>query len=194
MKTLKLKTILLVVLMFTGTSGFSQTNYTKKSAYPNWSVSPVGGIVFPTGNMSENFKSGGNVGVDISYRVNKEVGFYGQGGYYFLGSKTAGVPDGKYLEYTAGPRYYFTAPNLKSSVYLEAGIGAYTFVQDAYVQNEVEIAEVNETRFGYNAGLGAVLNLGTNVDMLFKVKYNTIQTTGGSSSFIAPVIGMDVRF
>ena len=45
-----------------------------------------------------------------------------------------------------------------------------------------------------NAGFGGILNLGTNVDLLFKAKYHNILTDNGSTSFIEPVLGLDVNF
>lgn len=196
MKTLKLKSLLIVLLVLISSASISQTRFTtvKKAAYPQWSLSPIGGIIFPVGNLSNNFKPGGSVGLDLSFKANREVGFFGKFGYDFFRSQTAGVPDGRYFEYTVGPRYYFTAKNLKSSVFFEAGIGAYTFKQDGYVLGGTAFPEVTYTKFGYNAGIGAILNLGRDIDLLFKTKYNTVMTSDGSSSFITPVLGIDVRF
>lgn len=178
-----------------GTSVQSQT--TKKTSFPQFSISPVGGIGFPIGTFGDNFKSGAAFGADISYKVNKEVGFYAKFGYYFFPNKTTGVPDGKMMEYTAGPRYYFTAKNLKSSIFVEAGLGGYTFMQDAYdlTTSEIDtpIPKVSKTDFGINAGVGAVLNLGKTVDLIAKLKYHDILTSDGSTSFVAPLLGIDIR-
>ncbi|HMS33712.1 MAG TPA: outer membrane beta-barrel protein [Ignavibacteria bacterium] len=196
MKTLKLNILLILLIILFSSPVNSQTGYTtvKKSTYPQLSLSPVGGLMFPVANLSDNFKPGGSVGLDLSYKVNKEVGFFAKFGYDFFRSQTSGVPDGRFFEYSVGPRYYFTAKNLKSSIFLEAGIGAYTFNQQGYVLEETAYPEVSYTKFGYNAGIGAILNLGTDIDLLFKTKYNTIMTEDGSSSFITPVLGIDVRF
>lgn len=194
MKTLKRNALVIILIMIMTSAVFSQTSYTKKKAYPNWSLSPLGGITFPVGELSNNFDPGVSTGLDVTYRVNREVGFYGKFGYNTLGSKTTGLPDGKYLEYTVGPKYYFTSPNLKSSVYLEAGVGAYTFMQNGYMLNNQTVDEISETNFGYNAGIGAILNLGKNVDLKFETKYTSILKEGGSNSFIAPALGVDFRF
>lgn len=198
MKTKKLTLLAMIVfaiLISTGNVN-SQTIYkTKKTAYPQFSVSGLGGVSFPVGKFGENYKPGPTVGLDLSYKVNKEVGFFGKFGYSIFPSKIAGgVPDGKYLEYTVGPRYYFTSKNLKSSLFVEAGLGGYSFSQPAYSVNEVQVPEYQTTNFGLNAGLGGVLNLGRDVDLLFKAKYHNILTPDGSTSFIEPVLGIDVRF
>ncbi len=196
MKTAKFCALLIAVILFFSTAAISQTTYStiKKSPYPQWSLSPVGGVIFPVGNFSNNFKAGGNVGLDLSFKANKEVGFFAKFGYNFFRSKTDGVPDGNYFGYTVGPRYYFTAKNLKSSLFIEAGVGAYTFKQSGYNLEEISYPEVSYTKFGYNAGIGAILNLGRDVDLLFNANYNTVMTADGSSSFITPVLGIDVRF
>lgn len=198
MKTKKLTLIAISVFMIFILTGQvnSQTIYkTKKTAYPQMSVSGLGGVTFPVGKFSEKYKPGPTFGMDLSYKVNKEVGFFGKFGYSIFPNKLAGgAPDGKYLEYTAGPRYYFTSKNLKSSLFVEAGLGGYSFMQPAYRVNEIEVAEYQATNFGLNAGIGGVLNLGRDVDLLFKAKYHNILTPDGSTSFIEPVLGIDVRF
>jgi len=167
-----------MILISTGTVN-SQTRYaTKKTVYPHFSVSGLGGVSFPIGNFGEKYKTGPTFGIDLSYKVNKEVGFYGKFGYSIFPNKIlGGAPDAKYMEYTVGPRYYFTSKNLKSSLFLAA-----------------EAAEYQTTNFGLNAGIGGVLNLGRDVDLLFKAKYHNILTPDGSTSFIEPLLGVDIRF
>ncbi len=196
MKTLQASILVILFSIFFNIQSYSQTTYTyKKSVYPQWSLTGNAGVSFPVGQFGDNFKSGPIFGLDLSYKVNKEVGFYGDVGYSIFPDKSGGVvPDGKYIQYTIGPRYYFTARNLKSSLFLEAGIGGYTFTQEAYMLNDVYTAKYTATNFGLNAGLGGILNLGRDVDMLFKVKYHDILTPDGSTSFIEPVLGVDVRF
>lgn len=183
------------MILFSGNI-YSQPKYqSKKSPYPQVTLSGIGGISFPVGNFGENFNSGPTFGLELSYKANREVGFYGDLGYSSYPSKTDNAaPDGKYIQYTAGPRYYFTSPNLKSSIFLEAGIGGYSFMQNAYESNGAEIAEYSTTNFGINGGIGGNLNLGRDIDMIFKAKYHNILTSGGSQSFIEPVLGITVGF
>lgn len=132
--------------------------------------------------------------MDIGYRINKEVGVYAKFGYYFFSSKTDGVPSGKYLEVTAGPRYFFTDPKLSSMIFGEAGGGIYNFRQDSFTPvGGTIIDEISDTKPGVNAGLGANLALSKTVDILLKTKYHVIFTSGGSSSFISVVTGIDFK-
>ena len=197
MKTLKI-TLAIIIASFALSSTVinAQTRVVKKSPYPYFSASPVAGAIFPVGKFGESFNTGVGTGLELNYRVNKEVGFYGKFGYSFMPSKLGTtVPDGKYIEYTVGPRYYFTSKNLKSSLYLEAGVGGYTFTQDTYQLGiDPPVEARSDTKFGMNAGIGGVLNLGRTVDLKFATKYHNILTANGSTSFISPVLGIDIRF
>lgn len=197
MKPVKIITVILTLVLMLSATVQSQTT-TKKSIYPQWSLAPVAGIGFPIGAFGDNFKSGLTFGLDLSNKINKEVGFYAKLGYYIFPTKIEGATDGKYLEYTAGPRYYFTSKNLKSSIFFEVGLGGYSFMQDAYTLTvdtvSTNVAEKSTTNFGINGGIGAVLNLGKSIDLLVKFKYHNVLTSDGSTSFIAPVLGIDIRF
>ena len=196
MRPIKFLSVVLALIFALSTVVQSQT-VKKKIVYSYWSISPVAGVAFPIGGFGENFKTGPTFGLDLSYKVNREVGIYAKGGYYIFPSKIDGVSDGKYLEYTAGPRYYFMAKNLKSAFFLEVGLGGYSFMQDAYTitVNGVEnaVPENSTTNFGVNAGMGATLNLGKSVDLIMKLKYHNVLTSDGSNSFIAPLLGIDIR-
>ena len=89
-----------------------------KIKYPQWPIEPMGGIILSIGVLSDNLKPGGDVGLDIGYRINREVGMYAKLGYYFMNSKITGAPVGLSLEFTLGPRYFFTKANLKSSLFV----------------------------------------------------------------------------
>ncbi len=195
MKTLKTCMSIVILLACLNSMVFSQDRYTKRKTYPQWSLSGLAGVSFPVGQFGDNYKSGPAFGLDLSYKVNKEVGFFAKLGYSMYPNKDGGpVPDGKYIEYTVGPRYYFTSRNLKSAIFLEAGLGGYSFNQDGYVLDGVTVGNYTSTNFGMNAGIGGILNLGRDVDLSFKAKYHNILTTDGSTSFIEPVLGIDLRF
>ena len=70
-------------------------------------------------------------------------------------------------------------------------------MQDAYDLTtsgiDTPIPKVSKTDFGINAGVGAVLNLGKTVDLIVKLKYHDILTSDGSTSFVAPLLGIDIR-
>lgn len=163
-------------------------------------LSPYAGLIFPIADFGNNYKSGLNVGLDIGYRINKEVGFYGKFGYMSMGSKIevpAGgteVPDGKFLEFSAGPRYFMTDPKLSSTLFLEGGVGAYMFSQDAYtLTGQPTVLEQKSTKLGVNAGIGANLAVSNNIDILVKTKFHNVFSDGGSRSFITAIGGIEFK-
>jgi len=201
MKTFKLLAAPLIALIFLVNISDAQvkstattTTKSAKNTFPNVSISAYGGAIFPLPKtLNQTFKPGGTVGVDLGYRINREVGLYGTFGYYFMSSKVTGAPIGSYLEFSGGPRYYFTHRKLKSSLFFEGGVGAYNFRQNSYSDpndpNGV-IQQIDNTRAGINGGMGATLGISKEVDLMVKGKYNVIFVPNGSSSFINVVGGV----
>lgn len=169
-----------------------------KEVFPQWSITPYGGIIFPILDLSNSFKPNGSFGLDVGAKVNKEVGFYLRGGYYFMNSNTSGAPVGKYIEITAGPRYYFSSINVKSKIFADAGVGPYIFSQASYVDpndpTQTVVPEINETKLGVNAGIGASVYLNDNLNLMVRTKYNTVFTSTTTKSFITAATGLEFRF
>jgi hypothetical protein len=184
------------------TTDFSKENtseVSKRKTHGYWQLTPSGGVILPVGIFSENFDISGRAGLDLGYRVNKEVAIYGNVTYNFLSSKIQEGPSASYISYTIGPRYYFTNPKLKSTLFLEAGVGGYTFTQDEYsttVQGiTTNFPEEGETRFGLNAGVGGDVFLNDNLSLLLKAKYNLIMSGGDNArSFISADTGLNIIF
>src|SRR5689334_1601093 len=181
MKTLKLAALLLAFVFFVSEASAQQTpapgntttkQPTVKKGFPHFSIAPYGGAIFPlTRDMRNEFKPGAQIGLDLGYRVNKEVALYGKFSYMFMSSKVTGAPVGSYLEFSAGPRYYFTHPKLKSAVFFEAGVGAYNFRQNSFSTGEngqTVVPQINNTKAGINGGIGASLQLTNAIDILAK--------------------------
>jgi hypothetical protein len=204
MKTLKKIKIItfLIALVFTASGLQAQISNkptgsykVKKESFPQFSISPNAGAIFPlTRDFRSDFKPGGLFGLDMGLKVNKEVALYGKFSYMFLSSKKSGAPIGQYMEFSAGPRYYFTHPKLKSQVYFEGGAGAYYFKQNSYVNPEdqtVTVDQVSQTNAGINGGIGASLYLGKVVNILAKAKYHNIFTRTGSVGFMTVNAGLE---
>jgi opacity protein-like surface antigen len=208
----KLLTVFITVtMMFVFSSSYSQNNTSShnsdnssklslnaKKNYQYWEITPMGGVLFPITAMSESFEISARAGLDITYRINREVGIYGNFAYNMLTSKLSSTPNASYLSYTVGPRYYFTNPKLKSTLFLEAGVGGYTFTQDAYTTTDPNGMSQNfpgggDTRFGFNAGIGGDVFLSDNVSLMLKTKYNVI-LGDNTNSFIGVDGGVNIRF
>lgn len=172
---------------------------TLKKMYPHVSIAPIGGAIFPlTRQIRDEFKPGGLVGLDIGYRLNKEVSLQANFAYVFMSSKITGAPVGSYLEFSAGPRYFFMHPKLKSALFFEAGVGAYNFRQNSYVNaqdtNGSAIPQINNTKAGISGGLGVSLSLSEAIDILAKANYHNVFTPNGSQGFMTVNGGLEFRF
>lgn len=206
MKTFKLAMTFFVFLFLVNVSWSQKTPDASKERvksvkkmFPHFSVAPSGGAIFPlTRAMRDEFKPGGIVGVDLGYRFNREVALFGKFSYIFVSSKVTGAPIGSYMEFSAGPRYYFTHPKLKSALFFEAGVGAYYFRQNSYVNPDdttgTVIPQIRRTKTGINGGVGASLSLSNAVDILAKAKYHNIFTPTGSQGFMTIHGGIEFRF
>jgi hypothetical protein len=182
----------------TKTTYNGRTYVVSKEKFPAWSIAPYGGAIFPVARLSEGFKPNGAFGLDIGAKINKEIGFYGRFGYYFMNSQQSTAPVGKYMELTVGPRYYFSSANIKSKLFLDAGVGAYIFNQASFVDpndpTQAIIPQINETRAGINAGVGASIYLSEAINLMVRTKYNSVFTPNGTSSFLTAASGIEFKF
>jgi opacity protein-like surface antigen len=167
---------------------------TQTPSWGYWSIAPFGGFNLPTGTFADNYKASGVAGIDVDYRVNRETAIFTSIVYNFLRTKDPAGPKSSYFSYVIGPRYHFTHPQLKSSLFVEGGVGGYTFNSDAYTINDPvsgtrTVDKVSDTRAGVNVGMGADLNLSSQFDIFVRSKYHLIFRTGGTSSFIGTDAG-----
>jgi hypothetical protein len=193
-KLFNLSVALFIMALFITNLSEAQT---KKVQYPIFSIAPVGGVQFPIGTLNDNYGVSWNAGLDLSLKVNKETAFYLNAAYFDMPLK-AGIigPGAGYIAITAGPRYYFAAPNLKAQFFLEAGIGAYIFTQKEYTiasTPAVIIPSASKTNFGVNAGPGVTIPLGGTVDLIMKTKLHYTFQDGGAHTFITAVAGVEFR-
>jgi hypothetical protein len=203
MCTFRKLTYIFIVSLLAASISYSQVNKptsttsttVKKETFPIFSIAPTGGAIFPLSRDFRNdFKPGGLAGLDVGLKINKEVALYGKFSYMFMSSKKTGAPIGQYMEFSAGPRYYFTHPKLKSQVYFEGGAGAYLFRQNSYINPEDEtqtVDQVSNTNAGINGGIGASLFLSKAVSILAKAKYHNVFTRTGSVGFMTVNAGLE---
>ncbi len=204
MKTFKITSLVLLLFLGFTVSTFTQISNkpvqkstVKKQSFPEFTIAPSGGAIFPLSRDFRNdFKPGGLAGLDMGVKLNKEVAIYTKFTYMFMSSKRSGAPIGQYMEFSAGPRYYFTHPKLKSQVYFEGGAGAYYFKQNAYVNpedNTITVNQVSRTNAGINGGIGASMFLSDAVNILAKAKYHNIFTQTGSVGFMTVNAGLEFK-
>lgn len=185
-------------LIFTGfsnaqLSGLSQSNdmgKDTKAKFPIFTLSPMAGGIFPVSELGNNYQAGFSGALDGAIRLNRELGIYTNLGYYSMTNNNQLAPNSNYFEISAGPRYYFTKSNLKSTFFIETGVGAYIFSQDAYTDNVAQ----THTNIGLNIGPGFTMQASNSVDLILKTKYQMIFNDSGTRSFVTGLGGIEFKF
>ncbi len=203
MKTLLIG-IFISIIGLTGTiSAQNNTNTSTpkliRKTFPHYSIGLTGGAIFPLPKLlNQTFKPGGSFAVDFGIRINKEVGIYARAGYDFMASKITTAPVGSYIEFGAGPRYYFLNPKLKSQLFVEGSVGGYYFKQNAYTNpgdtSGAAVTQISNVKAGLSGGIGSTLYLSDAADILVKTRYNVVFTPNGTTSFITVGAGLEFRF
>ena len=190
-KIFRISLALLLMALFITSLSEAQT---KKTVYPVFSISPVGGVQFPVGGLNDSYGVSWNAGLDLSLKVNKETAFYLNAAYFDMPLKAGMIGvNASYMAITAGPRYYFASPKLKAQFFLEAGIGAYIFTKKEYTIATITTPSDSKTNFGVNVGPGVTIPLGGTIDLIMKSKLHYTFQTGGSHTFISAVAGVEFR-
>jgi hypothetical protein len=224
------KYIILIILLFLLNEGYSQVSSSLQSKYPDFlgykttnfvQLTIQSGFTGPVNPylVKNNFPSG-NMGFDLSYRINREVALYSEFKYNFVSSKDSIFPSAGYFESTIGARYYVRPTCCRSSVFFEAGFGPYVYFQGSSgdVQKQIEVKTfdprrrinqymittitINEgpvydsqtnLRFGANIGIGGELVLTNSLFLTIKTKLNTSFEANGNTSYITGVGGFTIR-
>ncbi|HEY5535912.1 MAG TPA: hypothetical protein VIL99_13385 [Ignavibacteria bacterium] len=186
---------LLMIALFCSNITEAQTTKTKV-VFPQFSISPIVGVQFPTGGLNDTYNPSFHAGVDFCLRVNKETAFYLNGGYFNMPIKSE-IPPGpnaSYIAITAGPRYFFTSSSIKALLILEAGAGIYIVGTKEWTSAgtpSITIASTSSTAFGCNVGPGVIIPLGTTMDLILKTKVHYIFQKGGDRIFVGAGLGLN---
>lgn len=86
-------------------------------------LSVFGGPVYPIKDFREKFGSSAAVGLDFLYRINEESAISLQINDHILTRNSGYDPDGNYLEFALGPKFYFCPRCYRSSIFFEVGVG-----------------------------------------------------------------------
>ena len=193
----KLMFIVLLFALFVASITQAQPTKTKGDIYPVISISPMAGVNFPLQDLNNTYSTSFNAGLDVNLKVNRETSFFLFGGYFNMPAKDASFgPNASVIAITAGPRYIFTSASIKAQIFVEAGLGLYIFSSKDFntvTTPSVLIPGTSTTNFGLNVGPGAIIPLGTSMDLIMKVKIHDMFLKGGSQSFLTAQMGLDFK-
>jgi len=221
-------TIILFLVFLFGNQSFCQKSSSRKNAnieLAGFKLKNYVQLTLQSGFMNpvnpyfvEHNYTSGNMGFDVSYRVNREVALYTEMKYNFLTSKDEAAPSSGYIESTIGARYYIRPSCYRSSIFFEAGFGPFVFLQkgsgtpgtppavydkfgrklppSAYMTNEPQnyYEEQTNVRMGGNAGIGAELVITNTLFFTLKSKINTVFESNGCTTYVTGLGGITIRF
>lgn len=95
---------------------------------------------------------------------------------------------------SAGPRYFFSSKNLKSTFFLETGVGSGYFSAGYDTKQKPEVLTEINTNVGVNVGPGVTLQLSKSIDVILKSKYHLIFNDAGTRSFLTALGGLEFKF
>jgi hypothetical protein len=150
-------------------------------------IGALGGMLFPVQELRESYKPSGNIGLNLGYVLNREVGFYANFNVNILTSSIPGGESSTFVEFITGPKYYFKSNKLKSKFFLDAGVGGFLFAKKTQTINpptDNPFESSISVNFGASGGAGAEIYLATKVNLLLSSRYVSIFRQGGTSSYI----------
>jgi len=202
--------ILILAVCFTGITAQTKLKVSK------FSVSVQGGGFLPIGDASDAYKTGGNFGLGLNYKVKKNLELYAEGNYNFITYKSSTVYDGNpsIIDFKAGARYFFGTG--KYQTFVEGGAGIYMFKSPSFTYNTYDtiihidpksqdttytintVSTKSEsqtsTKFGIHAGIGEIINVAKNFDLFLKTDYNIAFTENSSTMYFGIHAGAKFGF
>ena len=157
-------------------------------------LSLLGGFMRPMFLLGDNYYTSGNAGFDLSYRINRETALFLEGQYHFLSNVDTLGPSSSYLNFNAGPRFYWRARGIRSSFFFEAATGIYILFKGAYSTPTTDFSSETNFNWGGNAGVGGEIVLTNSLFVTIKGKYNAIFSMKGTMSYINGQGGLTIRF
>lgn len=196
----KLTLLLTVVLL---TTSFTELQAQSKVKQSKFSISIQGGAFLPMGDLSNQYKIGGNVGLGFNYKVKPNLEIYAEGNYNFTGYKTStgysyyGTLDGKpsISDESIGIRFFFGQSKFKTFVEGGVGIIMFNYPASTYTLSFIDFQtgdtiystftqpSSNVMNFGTHVGLGEIFSVTNNVDLYLRSDFRTV--IGGSDKGIA---------
>jgi hypothetical protein len=200
-----MKYVLFTILFLAAAIGTTNLQAQSKISSKKLSFMVQGGVFLPMGDASDLYKSGGNFGLGVNYKVRSNIELYAEGNYNFTSYKGNLAFDGSpsIIDIKAGGRFFFGTG--KYQTFIEGGGGIYMFkspgysyttyvtnihidpkTQDTtYTTDPVNNVSQSETKtyFGIHAGVGETFKIAKNTDLFLKSDYNIVFTTGSKISY-----------
>jgi hypothetical protein len=161
------------------------------AAYAQISVGAYGGAALPMGDLSDaKFKMGFGGGVSGRYWLNDNMAAGVNFGYYSMTNDLSSDFTMSFMPITAAFDYYFMTEGFKPYAGVELGL---TNTTTKLTLPFLGTMENSETPFSYGIVLGAAYGLNDKMDVFGNVKYFSVATEGGTSTFLPINVGINYK-
>jgi opacity protein-like surface antigen len=151
---------------------------------------PLAGVAFPFGDLGDVAGIGFAVGGTGDYMATPVVGIGADLVLNFFGGEEFGGADVTWrITQIGGHARYFFSPMATTNPYVQGGLGIY----NAHVKVEVPgfgSGSDSESKFGFNAGGGVILNAGTSMKLNIAGTVHIVTTEGSSSTYLNGTVAL----
>jgi len=182
------KVVLVFLLVLAGSIAANAQGY--------FSAGINAGVLIPTGDLGNAYKTSFGFGAEGTYKINKDLDIVGNVIYNILTAKSAAWSDAtvSITEGTAGVRYFFGSSQPK--FFGEAALGFYSTAvsySTTVLGSPIKFSASNSD-FGINFGGGILAPLSPSLDFVGKLRYHNIFSSGSSTNFVTLSAGLDYKF
>lgn len=154
------------------------------------SLSVQGALSLPMGDFGDACKTGfGGLGT-LTYKLNNNIDIVATSGYLTYTTKISSDLRVSEIPVLGGIRYYMTVKGFRP--YLTALAGIFSSKADAKI-GTVSVSATS-TDFGFTGGAGFLYALSSKLDLDVTATYNSISSSGSSTSFINVLAGVHFAF
>ncbi len=143
-------------------------------------ISLHAGLANPRGAFGDSYKQGQSITLDWERAVNADYSLLGLLGHSTFKASTAGTTNMSWTNLSANVKYYYLKLG-EGSIFVNAGGGMY-------------MPKSGSTKAGLNAGVGYSTSLGPQLRGEVTVNYHYVFTSGRTTNYIVPQVGVTRQF
>ena len=138
------------------------------------------GTTMPTGDLSDSHDDAESFTLDVKYKASANLSQHVLLGYNKFEGKS-GVSDVDWINLSVNAKYYYQRFGKGGRLFVNGGLGIY-------------VPDTGSSKLGQNVGAGISYNLNPRLRGEVSVNFHAIITTGNSTNFYTPQVGVTYRF
>ena len=158
-------------------------------------LSVFAGPVYPVNEFKDKFGTSFATGLDFLYRINEETSVSLKITDFIFTHNTANNPNGNYLEFAVGPKFYFCPRCFRSSFFFEVRVGP-VLINETDFTDTLGVYRNSRSlfKFGASTGVGADIVISNSIFFIVKSNIHTIFIADENIIFVSALGGFSFRF